>query len=154
MSSSPGFALRTPALGAAVVLAAGLAAALVFRSRPAANLPEWTAADHDPPPAGQAQGSPPARQRQRGQEGGDNLVEVAWVRNCVPCHGERGRGDGPQGPMLRAPDLTRAEWQASVTDEEMLQVIRKGRNKMPGFDLPPAVLQGLVQRIRAGREKR
>jgi hypothetical protein len=53
--------------------------------------------------------------------------------------------------MLRAPDLTRAEWQARVTDQEILQTIRGGRNNMPKFDLPPAVLDGLVKRIRSYR---
>jgi len=71
----------------------------------------------------------------------------------MPCHGERGRGDGPQGPMLRAPDLTRADWQSRVTDEDIVQTIRNGRNNMPKFDLPPAALDGLVKRIRANRAR-
>jgi cytochrome c oxidase cbb3-type subunit 3 len=79
----------------------------------------------------------------------DTLVELAWQRNCSRCHGATGRGDGPEGPMVRAPDLTRAEWQAAVTDEGIGQVIRKGRNKMPAFDLPDEVVRGLVARIRA-----
>jgi cytochrome c oxidase cbb3-type subunit 3 len=55
--------------------------------------------------------------------------------------------------MVRAPDLTRADWQARVSDEDILQVIRNGRNNMPRFDLPPAVLDGLVKRIRENRHK-
>ena len=57
--------------------------------------------------------------------------------------------------MVRAPDLTRPDWQGKVTDAEILQSIRKGKNKMPAFDgaLPPQVLEGLVQRIRAVRGK-
>lgn len=55
--------------------------------------------------------------------------------------------------MFRAPDLTRADWQARVSDQEILETIRKGRNKMPAFDLPEAVLKGLVQRIRANRQR-
>lgn len=81
------------------------------------------------------------------------LVDVAWRQNCAPCHGPVGRGDGPQGPMVRAPDLTRADWQANITDEEMAATIRKGKNKMPAFDLPDQVIRGLVQRIRAARAK-
>ncbi len=53
--------------------------------------------------------------------------------------------------MLRAADLTRAEWQDRVSDAEIAEVIRKGRNKMPAFDLPPQVIQGLVLRIRASK---
>lgn len=53
--------------------------------------------------------------------------------------------------MLKSPDLTRADWQAKVTDAELAEVIRKGRNKMPAFDLPPKVIEGLVRRIRLNR---
>ena len=38
--------------------------------------------------------------------------------------------------MVRAPDLTRADWQGRVGDEDIAQVIRNGRNSMPKFDLP------------------
>ena len=55
--------------------------------------------------------------------------------------------------MLRAPDLTRGEWQDKVSDQEMFETIKKGRNKMPAFDLPEAVLKGLVQRIRTNRRR-
>lgn len=55
--------------------------------------------------------------------------------------------------MYRAPDLTQPDWQANITDEEMTKTIRKGKNKMPAFDLPDQVVQGLVQRIRSARGK-
>ena len=53
--------------------------------------------------------------------------------------------------MIRAPDLTDPGWQDRVTDAQIAEVIRKGRNKMPAFDLPDQVIDGLVQRIRAAR---
>lgn len=53
--------------------------------------------------------------------------------------------------MVRAPDLTLTDWQDRVTDEQIAEVIRKGRNRMPPFDLPPQVVSGLVARIRAAR---
>lgn len=114
---------------------------------------EWAPSDHDPPGAGEAQGQPQGQPKKARGSDVAGLVELAWTKNCVPCHGPRGRGDGPQGPMLRAPDLTRAEWQARVTDEEIQETIRKGRNKMPGFDLPPPVLKGLAELIRSNRAK-
>lgn len=55
--------------------------------------------------------------------------------------------------MLRVPDLTRTEWLDRASDQEIAETIRKGRNKMPAFDLPPQVIDGLVKRIRAGRAK-
>ena len=55
--------------------------------------------------------------------------------------------------MIRAPDLTLAEWQDKVTDQEIAQIIRKGKNRMPSFDqLPSQVVEGLVKRIRANKK--
>lgn len=108
---------------------------------------EWRPSDHDPPENANQNGQVVAR-----SDGGDEmLVELAWSRNCATCHGPIGHGDGPQGPMLKAPDLTLAEWQDRVSDEDIRNQIRKGRNKMPAFDLPPQVLDGLVKRIRMAR---
>ena len=77
------------------------------------------------------------------------LVSVTWRQNCVRCHGQSGRGDGPEGPMLRVPDLTRPDFQQRATDEEIANVIRKGRNKMPAFEtLPPKVVEMLVGHVR------
>jgi cytochrome c oxidase cbb3-type subunit 3 len=55
--------------------------------------------------------------------------------------------------MVRAPDLTRAEWQERVSDQEIAEVIRKGRNKMPAFDLSPPIIDGLVKRIRGAHPR-
>ncbi len=153
------FRLRSPVVSAAIAIGALLLGLVVFWSRrPPADLKEWSPADHDQPsPAGQPgqMGQPrqvaSPRQRPAPEQDTAGLVELAWSRNCAACHGERGRGDGPQGPMLRAPDLTRADWQGKVSDEEIAQTIRGGRNNMPKFDLPPAVLDGVVKRIRANR---
>jgi cytochrome c oxidase cbb3-type subunit 3 len=53
--------------------------------------------------------------------------------------------------MVKAPDLSRPEWQAATSDEQIAAVIREGRNKMPRFELPPAVINVLVRRIRSLR---
>jgi mono/diheme cytochrome c family protein len=113
------------------------------------DIREWTPADHDQPTA--AQGQVSARP---GSEGPDPmLLDMAWRKNCATCHGSAGRGDGPQGAMARAPDLSRADWQEKVTDDEIAATIRNGKNKMPKFDLPDQVVSGLVQRVRAFRAK-
>jgi cytochrome c oxidase cbb3-type subunit 3 len=113
---------------------------------------EWTPADHDQPSSSQAQ-APQVSARPDAPETDATLIDLAWQKNCVQCHGARGRGDGPQGPMVRAPDLTRAEWQERVSDQEIAEVIRKGRNKMPAFDLSPPIIDGLVKRIRGARPR-
>ena len=116
---------------------------------------EWTAEDHDQEqtpsrgPIASTVGAPASA----AASGNPELVEVAWEKNCLLCHGPAGRGDGPQAAMLRVPDLTRADWQDRVTDDQILETIRRGRNKMPAFDLPRSVLEGLVTRIRARRQK-
>jgi mono/diheme cytochrome c family protein len=116
-----------------------------------ADLREWRASDHDQPSqASSAQALPPGQStgKDTGIHGIDEVTIAAWKNNCVRCHGVIGRGDGPQGAMVRAADLTKAEWQASVSDAEIGDVIRKGRGAMPGFKLPDSTVQGLVRLIR------
>src|SRR5262249_10136725 len=81
----------------------------------------------------------------------DALIELTWGRQCASCHGPEGRGDGPNGPGVQAPDLARESWQATVTDDQIARTIRNGKNRMPKFDLPDAVVAGLVRRIRGLR---
>ena len=115
----------------------------------------WTAADHDRSEenARVASGTQAAPQA-GGAGGGDNnrqLVELTWRQQCATCHGVIGHGDGPNGPMVKATDLTREDWQKAMSDAQIAQFIQNGKGRMPKFDLPPAVLAGLVQRIRASK---
>jgi cytochrome c oxidase cbb3-type subunit 3 len=82
----------------------------------------------------------------------DNVVLAAWDRHCARCHGAKGRGDGPQGAVMRVPDLTRPTWQAAVTDQQIALAIRQGRGRMPPFALPDATVKGLIRWIRAQRQ--
>ena len=79
------------------------------------------------------------------------LIEAAWSQNCAVCHGPEGHGDGPNGALVKAPDLTRGEWQASVSDQDIATRIREGKGLMPKAELPEEVVVGLVARIRALR---
>ena len=95
-----------------------------------------------------------ADQRLWHAEGVDDLVHAALgLEQLEDDRDPHGRGEGPQGPMVRAPDLTDAAWQDRVKDEDIAETIRKGRNKMPPFDLPAQVIEGLVKRIRASRAR-
>jgi cytochrome c oxidase cbb3-type subunit 3 len=131
---------------------ASLLAAGCRRAPP--DLREWRTSDHDqqeeqsPNRTAAARAAPTASANPIA-----TLVEVAWRNQCAACHGPVGRGDGPQGPMLHAPDLTAAAWQSKVTDEQIQQVIANGKNRMPKFELPPDILAGLVGRIRANKGK-
>jgi len=125
-------------------------AALTFACNSApADLRTWKATDHDHtvnPNADQVQvtdaGSEAANQ------GLDDVTIVAWQQNCTSCHGALGRGDGPQGQLLHAADLSRADWQEAVTDEAIAATIRQGRGRMPSFNLPDATVARLVSLIR------
>ena len=112
------------------------------------SLPEWKPSDHHSVEETQGgatsgQQAPPAKGDEVAQ-----LVELAWRQQCTLCHGAFGRGDGPQGPMLHARDLSDPAWQDKVTDADIAASIRAGKNKMPKYDLPDPVMQGIVARIR------
>ncbi len=118
---------------------------------------EWSPTDHDradDSPERRPQPQAPAGAASSGRAAADAMtmvVDVAWQQNCATCHGPEGHGDGPSGPMVKAPDLTRAAWQASTDDAAIAKVIHEGRNRMPKFDLPPDVVTGLIARIRSRR---
>ncbi|HEU4581040.1 MAG TPA: cytochrome c [Polyangiaceae bacterium] len=128
---------------------------------PAHDLSEWTPADHTHQTE-KTQKATQAQQRRQGplgkpaaatytppsKRGGNLLVDVTWVKQCANCHGKRGRGDGPQSPMVKAKDLTDAAWQATVTDDQLIEAIKKGKGKMPAFNLPDSMVTDLVAKIR------
>jgi mono/diheme cytochrome c family protein len=120
------------------------------------SLQQWTKADHhsnDDNKLGSAPGAAAGQvaRPSSAPAAGDvsQLVDITWRQQCANCHGPVGHGDGQIGPMVQAPDLTRADWQAKVTDAEMAAIIKSGRNKMPSFNLPDPVLSGLVARVRS-----
>jgi mono/diheme cytochrome c family protein len=110
---------------------------------------QWRTSDHDHtenPNADQVQVSD-AGSSEPGH-GLDDVTVVAWQQNCTNCHGPLGRGDGPQGQLLHASDLSRPAWQASITDEAIAATIHQGRGRMPSFNLPDATVTRLVALIR------
>jgi mono/diheme cytochrome c family protein len=136
----------------------GLALGLLFSTlgcddRSASTLPLWTPADHDnvaSPAAGQVDTEAPRpNMPDLSQHGIDDVVLATWKQNCTSCHGLIGRGDGPQSPMFRPPDLTRPELQEGASDDEILEAIAKGRGKMPAFGhLPEDTRKGLLRLVR------
>jgi mono/diheme cytochrome c family protein len=106
---------------------------------------EWSPQDHDQEPQMGQQAPPTGSQKPDIRV---QLVETAWAQTCALCHGPMGKGDGPQGALVKAPDLTRMDWQAKVTDEEIAARIRSGKGLMPPNDLPDSTIKGLVARIR------
>jgi mono/diheme cytochrome c family protein len=58
-----------------------------------------------------------------------------YLDECAQCHGERGKGDGPEAAMHYPPpaDITDAQRMKTVTDGEIFYQISEGRRPMPSF---------------------
>jgi mono/diheme cytochrome c family protein len=56
-----------------------------------------------------------------------------FQRSCSGCHGADGRGVMRLGLTKPPRDLTRPEFHASVSDDDLRRVIRVGKNQMPAF---------------------
>lgn len=54
---------------------------------------------------------------------------------CAACHGDSGRGDGPDAPTLREPpgNLTDPEAMLALSDEHIYTMIAEGAGEMPAF---------------------
>lgn len=72
-----------------------------------------------------------ARPRPAVPDGGFDGARI-FLETCAKCHGERGKGDAPQGRLLGAKDLTRDEVQR-LTDVQIAHQILTGGLKMPAF---------------------
>ncbi|NVB82559.1 MAG: c-type cytochrome [Kofleriaceae bacterium] len=79
---------------------------------------------------------------------------------CVTCHGESGRGDGIAAKNLdpKPRNYTDKAWQASVTDDQIKEIIVKGGAGVgkspvmpasPQFEHKPGVLNELVRIVRS-----
>ena len=75
-----------------------------------------------------------------------------YQRNCAPCHGKKGKGDGGMAQMIDVPpeDLTRPALLAGMSDGELHWKIRTGREPMPAFqeDIPVDEIWDIVNYIR------
>ncbi len=72
--------------------------------------------------------------------------------NCIPCHGDSGKGDGPLASSLKTKpkDLTSNKELSGLTDGEIFWTITTGRDPMPAFDqkLTDEERWGLVHLLR------
>jgi cytochrome c oxidase cbb3-type subunit 3 len=141
---------ETRAAAVASILAA--ATALAACNSPPGDLRTWRAEDHDHttnPGQDQVVSGPDAGPApELARVGLDEVTIIAWNQNCTRCHGKVGRGDGPQGAMMRATDLTNPAWQRSATDDQIAVSIKNGKGQMPPFALPDSTIQSLVRLIR------
>jgi len=61
----------------------------------------------------------------------DDAAKV-FKTNCVLCHAANGSGDSTAGKALKAKDLRSPEVRKQ-TDAALIEVISKGKDKMPAF---------------------
>ena len=59
-----------------------------------------------------------------------------FTDKCANCHGDKGKGDGPEAEMYDTPpsDLTHPGMLAEMSDGEIFWKISKGRRPMPVFE--------------------
>jgi len=55
--------------------------------------------------------------------------------DCAQCHGEQGKGDGPEADMYdpKPTDISDAHMMSEMTDGEIFYKISEGRRPMPSF---------------------
>ncbi len=79
-------------------------------------------------------------------------AEKIFQKQCAPCHGAKGEGDGPVAAALqpKPTDLADAEFQAGRTDEQLREAIASGKGSMPGFGklLSPEEIDLMVEHVR------
>ena len=117
-------------------------------SRAPDDLREWKASDHDHTSQPGTEQVPENQPSSGGMFGISEVVLAAWKQNCTTCHGVVGRGDGPQGPMTKARDLSDPDWQSSASDADIASAIKNGKGAMPPFPLPDSTVEGLVKLVR------
>ena len=85
------------------------------------------------------------------------LITCAWAdggsefkSRCAPCHGTRGAGETKLGQNLKVRNLASADVQKQ-SDTELIEIIRKGRGKMPPYEskLKREQIDELVKYIRS-----
>lgn len=113
-----------------------------------------------PPPTSGSPNAQPESGPSHPRPGGEvSQAEATFTTICIMCHGADGTGNGPAASTLnpRPRNYTDPAWQASVTDDQLREIILKGgaavgkSPAMPGnpnLQDHPEVVDGLVKIIR------
>ncbi|MDQ3168929.1 MAG: cytochrome c [Acidobacteriota bacterium] len=108
-------------------------------------------------PSGEADGAPAAFDSRKASHEVIERGEEIYEANCIACHGEGGKGDGPAAGVLKPPprDHTDKAYMSTLTDEDLKKVIVmggaiKGRPLMPSHpQLRGQDLDALVAYVRS-----
>lgn len=129
-------------------IAAAVAASLLLATGCASEQPDSkTSAGDTAKPGASAAASPAVLEQGR----------TLYKANCVACHGETGKGDGPAAGVLKPPprDHTDRAYMSTLTDDEIGRIIKmggaiKGKPLMPSHpQFNDAQLQALVAYVRS-----
>ena len=75
-----------------------------------------------------------------------------YVDQCLKCHGERGKGDGPDADDLekKPMDYTDKAKMSKFTDAQLVEVVRDGKKPMPAYKkkLTPKEMEDVIAYIR------
>ena len=126
---------------------------------PALALATACGSNDESKPSGEAGGAPAAAafdSRKASHEVIERGEEI-YEANCIACHGESGKGDGPAAGVLKPPprDHTDKAYMSTLTDEDLKKVIVmggaiKGRPLMPSHpQLRGEELDALVAYVRS-----
>jgi mono/diheme cytochrome c family protein len=107
-------------LFAAVLTLAAISLVLAAREKPKWDIPEDAKQMKNP-----LRPSPAALEAARD----------IYLDDCAQCHGEHGKGDGPEATMYDPlpADLSNRKFNDSLTDGEIFYQISEGKKPMPAF---------------------
>lgn len=82
--------------------------------------------------------------------------KVLFMAACAPCHGQQGKGDGPNSKELKPKprNLTDASYMRRLDDRYLFEIISRGgiavgkSPQMPEFVLPPEDIQNVIAYIK------
>ncbi len=79
----------------------------------------------------------------------DDNTAALYKTKCQACHGADGTGNTPAGKKVGAKDF-HAPDVAKLSDSELFDITKKGKDKMPAYDkkLTDAQIRDLVKYIR------
>ena len=84
----------------------------------------------------------------------DEASEKLYKAKCAACHGADGKGETATGKALKVRDSASEEVR-KMRDEDLNEVIAKGKNKMPAYgkSLKPEQIKALVEYMRSFGKK-
>lgn len=65
-------------------------------------------------------------------QGPDKKTERLWKSKCSSCHGAEGKADTKKGAEMKIRDMSSAEYQAKLKDEDIKKSMLEGVNRTEG----------------------